>query len=68
MILETLAVGMLEVNCYVLGCERTRRAVVIDPGDEAPAILAVLQRHGLTLDRILATHAHFDHLLGCRPL
>ncbi|OQA44223.1 MAG: putative metallo-hydrolase [Chloroflexi bacterium ADurb.Bin325] len=68
MILETLAVGMLEVNCYVLGCERTRRAVVIDPGDEAPAILKLLQQHGLTLDRILATHAHFDHLLGCRPL
>ncbi len=68
MIFETLAVGMLEVNCYVLGCERTQRAVVIDPGDEAPAILRTLQRHGLTLDRILATHAHFDHLLGCRPL
>ncbi len=68
MILETLTVGMLEVNCYVLGCERTRRAVVIDPGDEAPAILRALQQHDLTLDRILATHAHFDHLLGCRPL
>ncbi len=68
MILTTLPVGMLEVNCYVLGCERTRRAVVIDPGDEAPSILRALQQHGLTLDRILATHAHFDHLLGCRPL
>jgi len=68
MIVGTLAVGMLEVNCYVLGCERTRRALVIDPGDEAPAILKALHRHGLTLDRILATHAHFDHLLGCRPL
>ena len=68
MILTTLPVGMLEVNCYVLGCERTHRAVVIDPGDEAPAILRALQQHNLTLDRILATHAHFDHLLGCRPL
>ncbi|MGC8781047.1 MAG: MBL fold metallo-hydrolase [Anaerolineae bacterium] len=68
MILETLPVGALEVNCYVLGCERTRQAVVIDPGDNARAIQAVLQRHGLTLAAILATHAHFDHVLAGRPL
>lgn len=68
MIVVTLPVGLLEVNCYILGCERTRRALVIDPGDEAPAILKALTRYDLTLDRILATHAHFDHLLGCRPL
>lgn len=66
--LETLPVGPLQVNCYVLGCPRTRRAVVIDPGDNAAAILAVLKRHDLQLDRILATHAHFDHLLGIRDL
>ncbi len=68
MILETLVVGTLEVNCYILGCERTRQAVVIDPGDDARAIQAVLRRHNLTLVAILATHAHFDHLLAGRPL
>lgn len=68
MILSTLPVGALQVNCYVVGCERTRRAIVIDPGDQAPDILKALARHGLTLDRILGTHAHFDHLLACRPL
>lgn len=68
MILETLSVGMLQVNCYVLGCERTREAIVIDPGDEPDAILAVLRRHDLKLARIIGTHGHFDHLLACRPL
>lgn len=68
MLIETIPVGALQVNCYVLGCETTRQAIVIDPGDEAEVILAALHRHGLTLARILATHAHFDHLLACREL
>ena len=68
MFIETIPVGALQVNCYVLGCETTRQAIVIDPGDEAEAILAALDQHGLTLTRILATHAHFDHLLACREL
>jgi glyoxylase-like metal-dependent hydrolase (beta-lactamase superfamily II) len=68
MILETIVVGALQVNCYVLGCERTRLAVVIDPGDNADAIQTVLRQHGLTLDRIIATHAHFDHVLAARFL
>lgn len=68
MILETIPVGVLQVNCYVLGCERTRRAIVVDPGDDAPDIAALLERHGLRLERLLATHGHFDHLLACREL
>lgn len=68
MILDTLPVGMLQVNCYILGCERTRAAVVIDPGDEPEAILAVLRRHDLRAKHILGTHGHFDHLLACRAL
>jgi hydroxyacylglutathione hydrolase len=68
MILETLPVGPLQVNCYVLGCERSRLGLVIDPGDNATTILAALKRHRLHLARIVATHAHFDHLLACRAL
>ncbi len=68
MIVETVVVGALQVNCYVLGCDRTGSAVVIDPGDNAPAILGVLRKRELKLERILATHAHFDHILGVRPL
>jgi len=61
-ILETLVVGLLQVNCYVVGCERTREAAVIDPGDEAGRILGTLERHGLRLKYVILTHAHFDHL------
>jgi hydroxyacylglutathione hydrolase len=68
MILETIVVGMLETNCYVLGCERTRQAIVIDPGDDPSDILEVLGRHHLSLERLVATHAHFDHLLAVRAL
>ncbi|HEX9115572.1 MAG TPA: MBL fold metallo-hydrolase [Anaerolineae bacterium] len=68
MILERLVVGALQVNCYLLGSERTRRAIVIDAGDNVPAILAALQRHDLTLSYILATHGHFDHVLAARGL
>lgn len=68
MILQVIPVGLLEVNCYTLGCERTRQGMVIDPGDNAPAILALLRSRDLSLMSIVATHAHFDHLLACRAL
>lgn len=68
MLIEMIPVGMLQVNCYVLGCERTKQAIVIDPGDEAAVILAALSRSELQLAQIIATHAHFDHLLACREL
>lgn len=67
-VVYTLPVGALQVNCYILSCPRTRLAVVVDPGDNAPQILNMLKRQGLQLDRILATHAHFDHLLAAHDL
>ncbi len=64
MILETLLVGPLGVNCYVLGDETTREAVVIDPGGNAREILSTLERHQLKTRAIVNTHAHFDHILA----
>jgi hydroxyacylglutathione hydrolase len=64
MIIETFPVGLLQCNCTVLGCETTRRALVIDPGDDAEAILELLESNGLSLDAILHTHAHLDHVGG----
>jgi len=55
-------------NCYVLGCENTREAAVIDPGEEAPRILDALNEDGLTLKLILNTHGHFDHVGANREL
>ena len=68
MILETLVVGALQVNCYVLGSEETQRAVVIDPGDNLRDILALLKRRRWTVDRLIATHGHFDHLFAAHAL
>jgi glyoxylase-like metal-dependent hydrolase (beta-lactamase superfamily II) len=62
MIIETFPVGVLQCNCTVLGCEETRRALVIDPGDDPQLILNTLQRLDLTCEALLHTHAHLDHV------
>ncbi len=61
MILETIIVGALSVNCYVVGCDKTREAAVIDPGDDARKILSVVKEKGFNLKYIILTHGHFDH-------
>jgi hydroxyacylglutathione hydrolase len=68
MILEKLLVGALGVNCYILGDENTREAIVIDPGGDACEILDTLQQHRLTLRAIVNTHAHFDHVIALNEL
>jgi hydroxyacylglutathione hydrolase len=68
MIHEMLAVGPLQCNCSILGDESSREAIVVDPGDDIPRILALLARHGLTLKQILVTHAHVDHIAGAHRL
>ena len=68
MIIETLAVGPIMANCYILGCEQTRHAAVIDPGDEVDRILTLLDRCELQVRYILNTHGHFDHTGGNRRL
>lgn len=68
MLLEHLAVGPLQCNCYVIGNERTQDAIVIDPGDEPDRILAVINSRGLRVAAILHTHAHFDHVGATAPL
>jgi hydroxyacylglutathione hydrolase len=64
MILEIFPVGPLRCNCTLLGDETTHEALVIDPGDNIPDILARLKKHGLTLRQIIVTHAHIDHVGG----
>lgn len=68
MILESLPTGPLQVNCYILGCEKTRKAVVVDPGGDVEQILALLQRLNLELQMVINTHGHFDHVGGNRKL
>jgi glyoxylase-like metal-dependent hydrolase (beta-lactamase superfamily II) len=64
MILETYAVEPFMKNGFVVGCERTREGVVIDPGDEVEQLLEAVRRHSLTIRYILLTHAHLDHITG----
>ena len=64
MLLETQAVGPFLKNGFVVGCERTREAVIIDPGDEVESLLAFAERSALRIRHILLTHAHVDHVTG----
>lgn len=62
MIIRSLEVGPIMANCYILGCEDTKEAVVIDPGDEAGRILMTLAEGKLKVKYIINTHGHFDHV------
>jgi len=64
MILGSAAEGPFQKNGYVLGCERTKEAVYIDPGDEVGQLLAFITTQGLAIKAILLTHAHVDHVSG----
>jgi glyoxylase-like metal-dependent hydrolase (beta-lactamase superfamily II) len=68
MIHEILPVGMLACNCSILGDEETCEGMVVDPGDDAEAILRVAARHGLRIATIVITHAHIDHVGGAQKL
>ena len=68
MIHEILPVGMLQCNCSILGDETSHEAIVVDPGDDIPRIMAILNRHHLTVKQILITHAHIDHIAGAARL
>lgn len=68
MLLRTLPVGALRTNCYLLGCPDTHRAILIDPGAEPHTILAAVRDLGLTVERIVLTHSHYDHVLAAPAL
>jgi hydroxyacylglutathione hydrolase len=62
MMLIRLVVGQLQVNCFILADEKTKEAVVIDPGDDAAEIINVVREKGLKVKYIVNTHGHFDHV------
>lgn len=61
MILKTLLVGPLETNCYILGDEKSKEAVVIDPGGDFEEIEKQVEESNLRVKYIVLTHGHFDH-------
>jgi glyoxylase-like metal-dependent hydrolase (beta-lactamase superfamily II) len=64
MLIEVRALPPFMKNGFVLACERTREAVVIDPGDEVAELLAVVLEQDLDVKYILLTHGHVDHVTG----
>jgi len=63
-----LPLGPLQTNCYLVADTETRDAVVIDPGAEAPVILAALAERRWQARAVLLTHAHFDHIGAVAPV
>lgn len=68
MIIEEITVTAFQQHTRLVGCETTRKAICIDPGDEAERIVEALERLGLTLQAIALTHAHLDHVGGVAAL
>jgi hydroxyacylglutathione hydrolase len=63
-----LTVGPVQENCFLVRREGADRAVIVDPGEEAPRLLQAIQDWGVTLDAILLTHTHFDHVGAVAPV
>jgi len=61
-------VGPVMENCFLFRRDGSDRAVIVDPGDEAPKLLGAIEQLGVKLDAILLTHTHFDHVGAVAPL
>lgn len=66
--LRKLVINPFQSNCYILGCEKTKEGLVIDPGGEVFAIIKEITRLGLKIRYILLTHFHFDHTGGAQEM
>jgi len=63
-----LTLGPVAENCYVVNPEGEAKAVVVDPGDEAERILGLVEESDVTVEAILITHCHFDHIGAVTPV
>lgn len=62
MVIKSVVVGPLEVNCFIIADDITKDAIVIDPGDEPDRILDLIKENKFKIKYIVCTHAHFDHV------
>jgi hydroxyacylglutathione hydrolase len=68
MIIEEITVTAFQQHTRVVGCEKTKRAICIDPGDDSQEIVRAIDKHGYELQAIACTHAHMDHIGGVAAL
>src|SRR3954469_25967534 len=61
-------VGQIAENCFVFRRDGSDRALIVDPGDEAPRILSAVDELGVGIEGILLTHTHFDHIGAVAPV
>lgn len=62
LVIHQLSVGPLQVNCFLVACQKTRDAMVIDPGEEGLRILQLAKSESLEIRKVVNTHGHFDHI------
>ncbi|MGB2709888.1 MAG: MBL fold metallo-hydrolase [Conexibacter sp.] len=65
---RVFTVGPVQENCYLVRRQDGDRAVLVDPGEEAPRLLAAIAELGVTVEAILLTHTHFDHVGAVAPV
>jgi hydroxyacylglutathione hydrolase len=61
-------VGLVQENCFLLRRDDSESALIVDPGEEAPRILAAVEELGVNVEAILVTHCHFDHIGAVAPV
>lgn len=62
MIFDTIPVGQIDTNCYLIGDEKEQVCAVVDPGGSPERVLEMIEKSGLTPQMILLTHGHWDHV------
>jgi hydroxyacylglutathione hydrolase len=69
MIIDVITSGPIDTNAYLVGCPKTKKAVVIDaPSEATPVLLKRAAHYGITIEKILLTQSHWDHIADVFPL
>jgi glyoxylase-like metal-dependent hydrolase (beta-lactamase superfamily II) len=67
-VIKELVVGLIMTNCFIVGCEKSHEAIVIDPGGDVDKILDATYKSNLNIKYIVNTHGHFDHAGGNKAI
>lgn len=62
MLIKNIVVGPLDVNCFIIADDASKKAIVVDPGDEPDRIMDIIKNNDFVVEYIICTHGHFDHV------